>query len=211
MWRVPFDTAKAREAQRLLAKMVSGDPPIDVDSVCGMDVAYRGEEGSGAAVVMSYPGLEVLETEAVSGKAPVPYIPTFLAFREMPFLVAMLKRLQRKPAVFILNGHGAIHPAGLGLASHFGVAFDLPTIGVARSPLLTQGAAQDGGVIRVGGKEAGAVIPSPGGGRLYVSPGHRMSLDFAVRIVKGCMRGHSLPEPLFLADAYSRRAAGGRG
>jgi len=205
-----FDMRKARKAQCILAKMVSLAPPDEIHSICGMDVSYRGEDGFAAAVVLSYPEMEEIEAKTYHGKAPVPYMPGFLGFREMRFLAPLFWRLATRASAYIVNGHGAFHPEGLGAASHFGVAFDVPAIGVCLSPLSFEGGSVDGDRLIAYGKEVGGIIRGPGGGRLLISAGHRMSPDRALEIVKACMRGHRLPEPLFLADRYSKRTMEGR-
>ena len=181
-----------------------------------MDVAYRGDAGAGAAVVLSYPGLEVLETKTILGKALVPYMPTFLAFREMPFLFKLFSRLDEEPSLFFINGHGVYHPAGLGLASHFGVAFGVPTIGVAGGLLRLKGETVDGGSVCVSGRKVCCAIREKDendgcrakGKVSYVSAGHRISLERAVEVARSCFRGHSTPEPLFLADQISKKTIG---
>lgn len=178
--------------------------------VCGVDVSYRGEEGCAAAVVLSLPAMEEVEAETASGAAPIPYMPGFLGFREMRFFAALFRKLKTKASVYMVNGHGAFHPEGLGAASHFGVAFDVPTLGVCLSPLSFEGGEVSGDRLIAYGKEVGRVIRTAGGGRLFVSAGHRMNPESAIGIVISCMRGHRLPEPLFLADLYSKRAMEGR-
>ncbi|MEN3007110.1 MAG: endonuclease V [Candidatus Methanosuratincola petrocarbonis] len=190
--------------------MVSLVPPDEIHSICGMDTSYRGEEGFAAAVVMSFPEMEEIEVETACGAASVPYMPGFLGFREMRLLASLFGRLATRASAYIVNGHGAFHPEGLGAASHFGVAFDVPTIGVCRSPLSFEGGSVEGGRLIAYGKEVGGIIRGPGGGRLFVSAGHRMSPERALEIVRGCMKGHRLPEPLFLADLYSKRSMEGR-
>ena len=180
--------------------------------MCGVDVAYKGGLGAGAAVVLSYPGLEVQEIKVVFGRALIPYIPTYLAFREMPFLVRLVLKLEAKPSLFMINGHGVYHPAGLGLASHFGVSFDVPTIGVSGGMLKVEGQSEKGGSIFVGGKRVCCILGVRAGSRseghrgIYVSAGHRMSLDRAVEVTRSCFRDHSRPEPLFLADKITKKA-----
>jgi deoxyribonuclease V len=175
-----------------------------------MDVSYRGEEGFAAAVVLGFPDMEVIEVKTARGAAPVPYMPGFLGFREMRFLAALFWRLAARASVYMVNGHGAFHPEGLGAASHFGVAFDVPSIGVCLSPLSFEGGSVAGDRILIAnGIEVGGVLRTRGGGRLFVSAGHRMSPERALEIVNGCMRGHRLPEPLFLADLYSKRTMEG--
>lgn len=175
-----------------------------------MDIAYRGEEGFAAAVAMSFPEMEEIEVKTAYGSAPLPYMSGFLGFREMRFLAPLFRRLATRASVYIVNGHGAFHPEGLGAASHFGVAFDVPTIGVCLSPLSFKGGLVKGERLIAHGKEVGGIIRGPGGKRLFVSSGHRMSPDRALEIVSSCMKGRRLPEPLFLADLYSKRFMEGK-
>ncbi|MBC7121244.1 MAG: endonuclease V [Candidatus Methanosuratus sp.] len=197
-------------AQRLLARKVSFSPPGEVSSVCGMDIAYRGEEGFAAGVVLRYPGLDEVEVSTDTGMALVPYMPYFLAFREMRFLVPLFRKLRTRASVYMVNGHGTFHPEGLGAASHFGIAFDIPTIGVCLSPLSFSGGSVEGDRLVADGREVGAVIRTRSGRKVFVSVGHRMSPRLAEEVARACMRGHRLPEPLFLADLYSKRAMEGR-
>lgn len=201
-----FDVNKAREAQRRLARMVreerlKGRP----ESVCGMDVSYDGNHGFGAAAVLSYPDLRLIEVVTMEGAAPVPYIPTFLAFREMPFLVRLVRMLESRPSIFMVDGHGLYHPRRCGLATHFGVVLDLPTIGVAKGLLKVKGLKVIGRDVVVGERTVGSVL-----GNICVSVGNRITLEDAVGIVSRCMVGHRSPEPLFLAHRISKELAGGR-
>jgi len=198
-----FDVGRAMEAQRRLAEMVveeslGGEPR----RVCGVDVAYSRGRGFGAAVVLSYPDLEVLEVETAEADVGVPYMPTLLAFREMPVLFRLLRKVKAKPDVYMVDGHGVYHPRRCGLATHFGVVFNVPTIGVAKGRLSVKGSEIIGDAIVVGGKALGRIF-----GRVYVSVGNRVTLEDCVRIVSGCMRGHRVPEPLFLAHKISKEVA----
>jgi deoxyribonuclease V len=178
-----------------------------VERVCGMDVSYIGELGAGAAAVFSYPDLELLEERIVLKVAPTPYVSTFLAFREMPYLLSLIRSVRTKPDVFMINGHGVYHPVFLGAASHFGVVFDVPAVGVAGNPLRLRGEARAGGHIFYGNRRVASMLGCRGKrGSVYVSVGHRITLDEATTVVRNCLREHRMPEPLFLADAISREA-----
>lgn len=63
----------------------------------------------------------------------MPYIPGFLSFRETPALLAAWQQLSQKPDLLFVDGHGISHPRRLGVASHFGLMVDVPTIGVAKN------------------------------------------------------------------------------
>ncbi|MGQ9759248.1 MAG: endonuclease V [Candidatus Methanomethylicaceae archaeon] len=199
-----FGVRRAREAQRRLASMAREERLKErPESVCGIDVSYAGDHGFGAAAVLSYPDLSILEVEVLEGRAPIPYIPTFLAFREMAFLSRLMGRMRREPDVFIVDGHGLYHPRRCGLATHFGVVFNVTSIGVAKGRLRMKGLKVVGEDVVVGGRAVGRLV-----GNLYVSVGNRITLDEAVEIVSRCRRGHSAPEPLFLAHRISKELAG---
>lgn len=182
--------------------------PLEVKTVCGIDVSYRGHIGAGAAVTLSFPGLELVEERVVFRRARVPYIPTFLAFREMEFYHALFSRLAAKPSVFLIDGHGICHPEFVGAASHFGVAFGVPSIGVAKGLPRMAGVSRKGGDVLIMGRAVAREVRGEVGSArpLYVSPGHLVGLEDAAAIVKKSFRGHRSPEPLFLADRISRDA-----
>jgi deoxyribonuclease V len=126
----------------------------------------------------------------------------------MPFLSSLMGILETKPDVFVINGHGIYHPAFFGMASHFGVVFNVSSIGVAGRPVRVPDQERRGDEVFCSGRRIAAII----GGvhkELYVSVGHKVALDQALAIVKACIRGHRMPEPLFLADSLSSRVARG--
>lgn len=192
----------------------SGAPPR---SVAGIDVHYEKGLGRAAIVVLSYPGLALCHEEILQGEVPFPYIPGLLAFREGPLVLGVCRRLPSLPDVLLFDGHGVAHPLGFGLASHLGLWMDRPSIGVAKSRLYGryQPPGPDFGDVSVLQDEhspevlVGAVVRTRAGAKpVFVSPGHRMSLDDAIGITLACCRGHRLPEPLWLADRLARRPVG---
>jgi len=208
-----FSPGRAARAQEKLRRRVSVDDdygPIRV--VAGVDVAYtRQPEGDplgvGVAVALSYPSMRVVDCEVYVGPACVPYIPGLLAFRESSVAVPALARLMKRTPIdlIVVDGHGIAHPRGLGIASHLGVVFDTPSIGVAKRILY-------GSLREVGGREyivadgrvLGGVIRTKRGSRIYVSPGHRVSVDTALKLISSMMKGYKLPEPTRVADAISK-------
>lgn len=195
--------------------------PITVDPtlIAGLDVAYDLERGVAfaAAVLYSLPGLELLESTAVSEKIAFPYITGLLSFRELPPLLSVLGKLSRTPELLLVDGQGICHPRRLGLASHLGVASGIASIGAAKShlcgdyeiPALVQG---NHSPILLAGDEVGAVLCTRTGVKpLFISPGHLCDVESAIRIVLSCCRGYRLPEPSRhahrLAEATKRAAA----
>lgn len=214
-WRVP--PGEASKLQRQWAAYVRCQLELSSEpiSVAGVDAAYGDGRVWAAAVVLHLPTLQVLDTAVAAFPVEFPYIPGLLSFREAPAIVEALRRLRVHPDVVLCDGQGIAHPRRLGIASHIGIATDLPTIGCAKALLCgTAGepAQVPGATAPVwDGEEliAMAVRTRPKAKPVYVSIGHRVDLPFAVSTVLRCCRGYRLPEPLRLADLLSRRAAHG--
>lgn len=203
-----------REQEAMARRAALRDDFPEDRVVAGADVAYGGGRAWGAVVAMDgLGGVAARATAEVS--APFPYIPTYLAYREFPALAAALEPIRSSVGLFMVEGHGALHPRGAGLATFVGLTLDLPTLGVARGPLgfppVEPLQAGETRAITVAGRIRGYAL---GRGRerrpLYTSPGHRISAASAVRIAAAhCKFG--MPEPLRLADALARKRKGERG
>lgn len=200
-----------------------------LERVGGVDLSYGKENDTIACaslVVLSYPDLEVLYEDCRMVTVSAPYVAGFLAFREVPFLVEAAQRLQERepglrPQVLLVDGNGKLHPRGFGVACHLGVLTGLPCIGVAKNLLQVHGLAKDElhkeqiRDLQMGG----ATFPLTGTSDrvlgmalrsynkstkpIYVSVGHRISLESAVRLVQSCCR-YRIPEPIRQADMRSR-------
>ncbi|HEY9687750.1 MAG TPA: deoxyribonuclease V [Coleofasciculaceae cyanobacterium] len=213
-WLYPASLAEAAAVQRMLSARVSQEdvlPPIQrIHRVAGTDVSNNPRDPQdiiyAALALISYPDLKVVETSCVSAKSHFSYVPGFLAFRETPVLVAAFARLleipDARPDVLMVDGHGISHPRGLGIASHLGVLLDWPTIGVAKSILVGHPEGEPGNspgdhvplVWR--GKQLGVVLRTRKNVQpVYVSVGHKVSLETAIRLVVDCLTRYRLPEP----------------
>jgi deoxyribonuclease V len=223
-WIHPANLEAAREAQHAIAaRAESADRlPARPRLVAGVDCAgaARGAPDRVRAMAVllnaedrSRPPATGLE----EGVPAFPYIPGFLGFREIPFVLGAVAKLPQRPELIFVDGHGTSHPRGCGIATHLGVVLDLPTIGVAKSILVGQ---MEGDL----GEEAGSQAPLVWKGRqiatvlrskrrvqpLFISTGHRVSQETAVRQVMDWLAGYRLPEPTRLADRLAgeaRRAA----
>ncbi|MDI7252951.1 MAG: endonuclease V, partial [Actinomycetota bacterium] len=171
--------------------------PGKVRLVAGTDISYLREKrlALGAAVLMTYPDLELLEVGTSCVEVDFPYVPGLLSFRELPALLPALEKLGSRPDLVFVDGQGIAHPRGCGLASHLGVITGLPTIGCAKSRLL--GDAREPGnevgdwtPLVHGGRTVGAVLRTRAGVKpLYVSVGHLVDLSSAIAMVLSCLRG----------------------
>jgi len=198
-----FSVSKARKAQSLLSrKIVTEDRlPQKIKLIAGVDVAYIGELAIGAVAVLDFESLELLERQTATTEVKLPYIPTLLSFREIPPAIACIKRLRVQPDVFLADGQGIAHPYGCGFASHLGLAIGKTTIGVAKSRLIGEPTTIAGQVFLVQkGQIIGAVVTTREGVKpVYVSVGHLISLETAVKIAKQCVRNSKIPEPVLQA------------
>jgi deoxyribonuclease V len=212
-WQVP--TAQALELQLKLASQVSRTNEVkNPRFIAGVDISVDRvrDEARGAVVVLSYPELKVVETQVVEGRVEFPYVPGLLSFREAPLTLAAFERLETAPDLVLFDGQGIAHPRRLGLAAHLGLFLDTPTIGCAKSRLCGSHqipGLEPGGFAELvdGGETIGAVLRTkPGVKPIYVSIGHKISLESAIGWVMRCCRGYRLPEPTRLAHL----AAGGK-
>jgi deoxyribonuclease V len=194
-----FSIPKAHKAQAYLSKKIISEDhlPEKIRLIAGVDVAYAGETAIGAVAVLDYESLELLERQTATCSAKMPYIPTLLSFREIPAAVACIKKLKQQPDVFLADGQGIAHPYRCGFASHLGLALGKPTVGVAKSRLVGEPVND---YLVENGQIIGAVVTTKEGSKpVYVSVGHLISLETAVKIVKHCVRGSRVPEPLLQA------------
>jgi len=164
--------------------------------IAGVDASYRGDTAYAACVVMNR-DLEIVDSASTTIEARFPYVPGYLSFREAPGLLSAVSKVSGFD-VLMVNGHGIAHPRRCGLASWMGLEVDRPTIGVARRPLVGE-VGKIRGVLTpliFDGLTVGAEVKRSEGAPIYVSVGHRIDLESAVRITRETWRRGRLPEPL---------------
>ena len=211
MLRGKFSTEKARRLQRRLATRVIREDklPKTIRYVAGVDVSYYEEWAFGAVSLHDYDPLTLVEARKARVKTTLPYIPTLLSFRELEPSLAAIRKLKTQPDVYMVDAQGIAHPYRLGFASHLGVFLDKPTIGVAKSLLCGQVQPENkaGWSPIVDRNEIiGAELGSGGGKPIYVSIGHKVTLERAIEIVEHCMRMSRLPEPIRIAHVLATEA-----
>lgn len=212
----PATAGEAIELQKRLAPLIeTAGQPTAVTRIAGVDVAFPGggDITRAAVAVVSFPDLAVVEAAVLEQPTRFPYVPGLLTFREAPAVLALLESLKTIPDLLMVDGQGMAHPRRIGIASHVGLLTGIPTIGAAKSRLV--GSHDEPGPARGSrtpllhdGEVVGAVLRTRTGVRpLYVSIGHRLSLEAAVEWVLACALRFRLPEPTRLADRLSK---GGR-
>lgn len=203
--------------KELASRVVPVGCPANVRLVAGADVAFpgrtRGWAGGvarAAVVVMSHPALEVVEQHVAEVPVAFPYVPGLLSFREIPALSLVFERLAAKPDLLLADGQGIAHPRRFGLASHVGLLAGISTIGCAKSRLCGEAAepaAERGATCDLidKGERVGAVVRTKSGVKpMFVSVGHKISIEAAVEWTLRLAPTHRLPEPLRLADRLSK-------
>jgi len=158
-----------------------------------------------AAVAVCDENLVLVEKQVASVRNDFPYIPGLLYYREGPAIVEAFRKLKSKPDVLLVDGNGILHPLRCGIASQLGVELDQATIGVAKTRLL--GEEDEAGNIKVGNEILGAELRAKVHTKpVYVSVGHKVSLDAAVSIVQKLIKPpHKLPEPLHIAHRLANK------
>jgi deoxyribonuclease V len=210
-WNLSGD--EARTLQRELAgKIVLEDQFGEIRLVAGVDMAINESNGMAraAVVLLSFPDLTILEKHIYEEPVRMEYIPGLLSFRELPALLGAFKQLKQRPDLVMADGQGIAHPRRLGIAAHLGLWIDTPTIGCAKtifvgaheqvgetvgdwSPLIYQRE-----IIGVALRTRARVKP------MYISQGHKISLESSIKYVLACGGGYRLPETTRQADKLSK-------
>lgn len=210
---------EARALQTALAKRLElADRLAPIEHIAGVDIGFEegGEVTRAAVVVLKWdpdtaPDLRVVEQVVHREPTRMPYIPGLLSFREIPAALGAFEKLSVMPELVMVDGQGIAHPRRLGVAAHLGLWLDLPTIGIAKSRLYGKHAEvgeQRGDVTPLysGSETLGVVLRSRAKVKpVYVSPGHRITLETSLEWVMRCLGRTKLPEPTRLADRLASR------
>jgi len=208
-----YNLDELRNVQREIATRVIQRDFLErpIKSVTGFDVAYDNYEAVVSAVTMDYETLVVKEEKTSTEHVSFPYIATFLSFREGPLILKLASRLSLEPDILMVNAHGVAHPFFCGCACYVGVSVNKPTIGVAGRKLCGDYDAEPGkegewAPVIYNGRTVGAVLLSRQGSKpIFVSVGHMMTVDSAVKTVNHFVTEHRFPEPLRLAHVLANR------
>ena len=182
-------------------------------TLAGVDVSTRSGWGHAAIVVMRFPGFDILDQATWHAPLTYPYVPGLLSFREMPLLVRAWEALSVRPDAVMVDGHGYAHPRRFGLACHLGLWLDIPAFGVAKRRFVgtyeepgsekgSRSALRDPAT----GEVLGAVLRTRARVRpVYVSTGHRITLEEAVQLSLAAATRYRIPEPTRAAHLASRK------
>lgn len=201
----PWDLTptEAIELQRKLqGALILHDDFADIELVAGVDVGFEdaGSTTRAAVVVLDFPGLQLVEQSVARTPTVFPYVPGLLSFREIPALLQAFSRLSHHPDMVLCDGQGLAHPRRLGIACHLGLILQIPTIGVAKTRLVGSHGPVPAGKgdwtpLHYHDDVVGAVLRTRQGVKpVFVSVGHKVGLESAIRMVMNCITRYRLPE-----------------
>jgi deoxyribonuclease V len=196
----------AQIQHKMAERVIQEDCFDEINRFAGVDAAYRDDKAGAACVVMDS-GLKIVDSASASAHVRFPYVSGYLMFREAPVIEAAARQASGYDVLFV-NGHGVAHPRGCGLASCVGLDLDVPTIGVARRRLVGDVGDKRGGwaPLIFDDEVVGAEVEMDGS-RVYVSVGHKMSLETSVKMVRRMTSDGRFPEPLRRAHTLAERIA----
>jgi deoxyribonuclease V len=177
----------------------------------GVDLAYFDGKAVAVMVTMAIESRDILEEVWAVAEAGLPYIPGYLAFRELPPFLEAWKKATVEPDVVFFDGHGQMHPQRMGIATHASFFIGKPTVGIAKSRLFgsyEEPSAEAGSVSDVydGAETIGAVLRSRANVRpIFVSVGNRITLGEALALTKRFVTpGSRIPLITGIADRRTK-------
>jgi deoxyribonuclease V len=206
-------TEAVKIQNELKSKLVLDSSPLHIKTIAGADISFNKYSTTVYAgiVILSFPELIIRSYSLVTAEVTFPYVPGFLAFREVPALMKAWDLIPQKPEVLIVDGHGIAHPRRMGIAAHFGTLAEHATIGCAKKLLF--GKYNEPGIYKndisvIYDKEEkiGYALRTKDKVKpVFISPGNKMSLENSISVIKDCIRKHRLPEPTRLAHETVNR------
>lgn len=197
----------------LRAHLDLAERDINIITIAGADISLNLYETTiyAGIIILSFPQLKPVAYSLVKGETRFPYVPGYLAFREVPALLTAWEQMPVKPGVLVVDGHGIAHPRRMGIAAHFGALVNHATMGCAKS--LLYGKYEEPGMeqaasspIMDGNEQIGYALRSKAKtASVYISPGNKMGMQNSLQLIKLCMGKYRIPEPTRLAHELVNR------
>lgn len=200
-WDVSPSTAKQIQIKlRKQTRLVRHEGKITY--IAAADASFQNNTARAAVAAFEYPSLELVEVQTAEAKTKFPYVPGLLAFREGPVLIKAFRKIKSEPDVIIFDGQGIAHPQRMGIATHMGILLDKPTIGCAKSKLVGEyqepkSKRGSSSCLYLDHEIVGAALRTQSGVKpIFVSPGHKIDLTSAIKVILACSKKYRIPEPI---------------
>lgn len=212
-----YDDIRIPEATRiqneLRSKLDVAERDLHIQTIAGADISLNLYSTTiyAGIIMLSFPTLQPLACSLVKAETHFPYVPGYLAFREVPALQTAWERMPVKPDLLVVDGHGIAHPRRMGIAAHFGTLTGQPSMGCAKKILF--GKFMEPGPMRgdyspvMDGPETIAWAYRSKNNTLpvFISPGHGLGMQNSLDIIRLCTGKYRLPEPTRLAHEMVNR------
>ena len=225
-----FQIFICREQKSIVSSIITDVDQIDepIRYIAGLDISFTktNDQAVASMVIFDYSTLNIVAKISVNCRMKIPYIASYLAFREAPVFMKLLD-IQKEhcshltPQVILIDGNGVWHPRRAGNASHFGVLSGIPCFGITKNvlyaegitrekieELLTDNAPGENQYVQVTG-DSGQVlglaynVTGSVKNAVYISVGHRITLETAWQIFQSVTK-YRICEPIRQADLLSR-------
>ncbi len=176
--------------------------------VGGIDISFAKNSNLAiTGIVILKDNTEVLEKKYIIQEVSFPYIPGFLAFRELDPVIKLFNSIYTKPNLLFFDGQGIAHPRFFGLASYGGILLQIPSIGIAKKKLIgnfKEPDTQRGSIkpLFYNNLQVGWAIRTKSNCKfIFASPGWNIGLNVIPDIVLNFSK-FRIPEPTRLAHIY---------
>ncbi len=212
-----YEGLKIPEATKIQNELRSqldlNERPLSISTIGGADISLNLYSTTiyAGIILLSFPALQPIGYSLVQAETRFPYVPGYLAFREVPALVKVWEQLPAPPDVLVVDGHGIAHPRRMGIAAHFGTATGQASMGCAKNILygkFEEPSPERGAFSRIAAQEEtiGYALRSKAKtAPVFVSPGHKLGLQNSLQIMLQCLGKYRIPEPTRLAHELVNR------
>jgi deoxyribonuclease V len=176
---------------------------LNISSIGGADISLNLYSSTiyAGIIILSFPQLLPVAYSLVKDETHFPYVPGYLAFREVPALVKVWEQMKIKPGVLVVDGHGIAHPRRMGIAAHFGAVTGQPSMGCAKKILTgkyEEPSPQFGAHSPIYDRQeliGHAFRSKANTAPVYISPGHLLGMDNSLQVIRQCTGKYRIPEP----------------
>lgn len=192
------------EQLKLAKKVILQDTTSTITTVAGVVCKTNQDKLTAAVIVLEFPSLELKETKTYTLENPLPYNTGYQAFRELPAIMEAFNQLEEDPDITIIYGLGINHPRRIGIASHVGLALNIPTIGITEKNIFGK---VENNKIHLNNEIVGFQLTTKEyANPIFASPGYKVSLGTTLNLIPQLIKPpHKLPEPLHKARKVARK------